>query len=97
MIHVRLREAGDVANALARFESRCARYDIPDRQHVVREVHAALSDLDRRGNELASFGSQFRAVKVIELPACSVKITACYGAPRCGLLASWLRSLLRSL
>jgi hypothetical protein len=93
-IHFRLSEGCDVADALARFSDECKRFDPGDRQHVVREVHAIVSDLERIGQELAAIGSQFRTDKLIEFPSCKVRIMARYGVPQRGWLPSWFRSLL---
>jgi hypothetical protein len=94
--HVRLGEECETSDALARFAKECERLDPADRQHAVREVHTVVSGLDRSGHELASLGSQFLTNKMVEFPFCKVKITARYGAPRCGRLSKWIRSLFRS-
>ena len=52
------------------------------RDKIVENIQGIVCDLERRGKELASLGIQFSTFKVLDLPACKVRITAAYGIPR---------------
>ena len=92
-IDVRISDTIEVSSALADFAKRCERLNIPDRGRIIQDVEAIVYDLERRGKELMSFGTQFRTVKVLNLPNCKVNITATYGVPHRKSPFAWFRTL----
>ena len=82
----------DAVHALDKFKSQYERKFSTDQEQAIEQVRSVVLDLESRGKELASLGSQFRTVKVLQLSNCIVQISATYGVQRRSLV-SWLRSL----
>lgn len=80
--------------AVADFEKQCERLSIPNQRDIVQNVRAIACDLERRGKELASIGSQFKTVRVLPLGSVTARITATYGIPCRKTPFEWLLSLL---
>jgi hypothetical protein len=94
-INVTISDDIEASHAVADFGKHCESLSIPGRQEIVQNVKDIAYDLERRGKELASIGSQFKTVKDIALPSCNVKIIATYGVPCNKSFIAWLWSLLR--
>lgn len=93
-INVTISDTIDVSQVLVTLGKRCESLSLTDGQQIVRDVKDIVYDLERRGKELASFGSQFRTVKVLKFESCNVRITATYGIPPRKSPLAWLSSLL---
>jgi len=87
---------GDMAasQALVRFDERCDRLNIADRQQITQAVTCLAKDLEHRGKELSAMGIQFSTTKVLDFHDCRVRVTAAYGGPRRRSFFGWLRSCL---
>lgn len=83
------------SQAVEEVRERCKHLDPAVRQQIVETVQDIACDLERRGQELASIGSQFRTVQALNLHGCSVKIIAAYGIPHCGSPITRFWSLFR--
>ncbi len=92
-INLTLSDTTDVSRALSILGEHCERHGIKDRQQIVQEVEDIACDLELRGKELASLGSQFKATRNLTHDNCSVRITATYGIPQRKSPFAWFSSL----
>lgn len=95
-IKIAISDAVDIDDALAAFQKRCDGLSSTDSGEFMQTVRKVVYDLECRGKELSSMGSQFKTVKVLTLPSCTVKITAAYGVPKHKSTLAWLCSFFGS-
>jgi hypothetical protein len=95
-LKIRISDTADVEDAIAAFQKRCDSLNLNDSVNVIQDVREVAYDLERRGKELASLGSQFTTVKVLTLPSCTVSIAAAYGVPHHKSPLAWLCSFFGS-
>jgi len=94
-IKLEISDKVEVCDAVSKFRKQCQSRKIDNLQQIVQAVEDIAYDLQRRGNELASLGSQFKTVKVLKTPKCDVRITASYGIPVGNSALALIRKLLR--
>jgi hypothetical protein len=96
-INMRISDEADASLALVEVEKRCKTLNLVDRKQIIEDVKEIAHDLECRGKELASIGSQFRVVKIRKFKNCNVQITANYGISHRKSLPARLWSFLRGM
>ena len=92
-ITIKVTSSTNVSQILANFKNDCMRHGIPDEEcmSLFEKVEANVTDLVKRGRELASIGSQFHIIRDLESESCRVVLNVEFGVEK-STMGSKLRS-----